>query len=168
MAFHQPPSGLGDEERALQVDGKDAFDVILGQVLKQGIALVAGVVDDYIDPAEALQRAGGDRFATRFCCHVIAIGDSPAARLANFRRDLFGKRYGGTLAPRVAAKVVDHNRRAAFGQQLGIGLAQPAGGAGDDGDPAGQVDIGYHVASPGIATRAERLSAIGRHVSSVK
>ena len=84
----------------------------------------AGVVDEDVEPAEALDRQGDG-----------VVRDALVGRIADYGRDVVGLE----VADGVGA-VGDDHARAALAQELGGGSADAAGGAGDDGDAAGEIE----------------------------
>jgi hypothetical protein len=69
--------------------------------------------------------------------HVVVVGHGLAARGPDLRHHLVGGRgRAGPAAVPGAAQVVDHHLGAAPGQLQGVGPAQAAAGAGDDGHAA--------------------------------
>jgi len=55
LAKHRTDGGLGDEEDALEVGGEDVVPVLLAHAHDERVAGDAGVVDDDIEAAEALE-----------------------------------------------------------------------------------------------------------------
>ena len=100
-----------------------------------------GVVDQHVDASEALDGAVDERLRARGGGHVVGVGDGPAAGGDDLGDDRVRRRGVGALAPDRAAEVVDHDRRAALGQQVRVGAADAAPGAGDDGDAPVEAEL---------------------------
>src|SRR5690606_12092497 len=66
---------------------------------------------------------------------VVGVGHRRAARAHDPGDGLGGRSFVGASALHRTAEVVDDHRRAASGEELGVGAADPAPRAGDDGDP---------------------------------
>jgi hypothetical protein len=94
---------------------------------------VAGVVDEHVDAAEALDRVGRDRGGGRGVGDVGAVGD----RLAAGGHDLVGDALGeahvaAAVAGEHVAEVVDDHLGATLGERQRVCAAEAAAGAGHD------------------------------------
>src|SRR5204863_2631632 len=110
---------------ALQVHLDDGVPVLFAEVGKALVAQDAGVVDEDVDAAEGLDRRLQDRLAAGDVRHVHHAGDCASAS---------GGDFGDDLLRGVGVHVVDDDGCAFAGEQAGIGTAQAAAGAGDDGN----------------------------------
>jgi hypothetical protein len=128
-------------EGARQVDLQHGLEQVGREIVKGTVAEDAGVVHDYVDPTERLDRPlhhRGPLFRRR---DAVVVGD----RLAPCSSDLLDHQVGRARAaatPRdVSADVVDHDARPAPRQLQRMGAAQAPAGAGHDGDVAVEAQL---------------------------
>src|SRR3546814_4308273 len=80
---HRAPrlgGGAQDAERRGYVDVEHCFELFVGLLLDHAVAGVAGVVDDDVEPAEAIERASDEAFAEIGGGDVADTGDGFAHR----------------------------------------------------------------------------------------
>ena len=126
-----PDRLAGAQERAAQVHGQHAVEVRARELLARPRDLDAGVVDEHVEPAEAL---GG---LADHAHDVVLVGDVAAdehvahallAHLAHARVDLLL----GVVRLLGLAQVVDRDVGAVLGEAHGDRLADPGAAAGDE------------------------------------
>ncbi|BBZ43809.1 hypothetical protein MPRM_10900 [Mycobacterium parmense] len=109
----------------------DGFEPVGRHVLEGRVPDDARVVDHDVDPSPRIQGGIDDRLSPLGTRHAVAVGD----RLATVAANLLGGGFGGAAASagtrHRAADVVDHDPRAARGEQQRVPLAQTASRAGD-------------------------------------
>ena len=121
LAVAQGSAGV---ERALEVDGKHAVEVLLGHLQQQLVAGDARVVDEDVDAAEVLADPAEGFLDERKIGHVAFVG-----RGADAEGLRFGDRFGRAL---VRAGVHDGDVGAVLGERDRDGRADAARTAGDD------------------------------------
>jgi hypothetical protein len=146
---HVVPRGVRDAEAAQHVHAVDEVPVLLAHLLEAGVAQDAGVVDDDVDALPRVERTLDD---LRPVLDRVVVGHGLAAG----GLDLLDHRVGRgrrLAAARVAAAQIVHDDLGAAGrEQQGMGAAEAVAGAGDDGDPVVEAQIG-HDGGP-LASRA--------------
>src|SRR3546814_2558489 len=87
-----------DAERRGYVDVEHCFELFVGLLLDHAVAGVAGVVDDDVEPAEAIERASDEAFAEIGGGDVADTGDGFAPgrldRRHGFQRRRFVEKIG--------------------------------------------------------------------------
>jgi hypothetical protein len=96
-----------------------------------------------VDGAEAVHRGLHDARAALGRHHRREARHRLAAGRPDLVDHLLRSRLVAALAVDAAAQVVDDHGRAAAGQLEGVRAAEAAAGAGDDGDPAVEADVGH-------------------------
>jgi hypothetical protein len=152
-------------EAPVEVDLQHQVELRLLELRERGVAQDAGVVDHDVDPAERVQGGLHDRLAALPGVHAVVVGDRLAARGDDLLDDGVGHLRALSAAVAAAAEVVDHDLRAAAGEQQRVAAAEAAAGAGDDGDTSVEVDLGHGVPpEPGVrAGRPSLPTARGAH-----
>ena len=124
---------LGAIGGSVEVHVDDEAEILRLHLGEAPVAEDAGIVDEDVDAAPA--RLGGLDHRD----HLVIVGDAAAVRYRLAARGLDlrdhrerGVRMAGAVAG--AAEIVDHHLRPAPRELEGIGTAQPAAGAGDDGN----------------------------------
>ena len=85
------PGGTGCVERTDRVDGEVAGEVVLVGFREAGPADDSRVVDEDVDPPEAVERDVDDGLSPRDIRDVAAIALRRAAGGGDFTNDLFGR-----------------------------------------------------------------------------
>ena len=126
---------LGDEECAAGIDVEHVVEVLGRDVCELLGGADAGVVDEDVDHAHLGLGVGDGGL------DAVGVGDVELddVRVAAGRLDLGAQRLQALDAARG-----QHDARAGVGQRACELRAQPAGGAGDEGHAAGQVDLHAH------------------------
>ncbi|MND54728.1 hypothetical protein D3C80_457920 [compost metagenome] len=107
----------------------DLLPVTVLHLVEGLVAQDAGVVDHYIDPAEAVQGlfdnalTVGDR---------VMVGHCRTTLFADLRHYPVGGRGAGAFAMGRTTQIVDHHPGTMPGKQQGMGAAQAAASAGDN------------------------------------
>jgi hypothetical protein len=121
-------------------DGVEDADVDLRQ---GSVDDVAGVVDHDVNPPELVHGRVDCPLAALDGGHVAGVGDRRSPR----RGDLAGYLLGGSrVVPGslgAAAEVVDDDLGTALAEQQRVGPADAASRAGDDRDPAAEIEGGH-------------------------
>src|SRR5439155_23599458 len=110
--------------------------LLLGHVDEHPVAQDAGVVDEDVEAAKALHGRVDQALGTLPVGHVVAVGDSLAARGADLFDHLAGGTGRRTAAVDLGSQVVDDDLGALAGILQGVAPADAATGAGDDDDAA--------------------------------
>ena len=116
------------------MDLHDQVPVLLGGVGEGLVAQDAGVADQDVDLAEIIQGGLEDVLAALDGRDVVGVGRGPAAGRDDVVDHLLRRAPVRARAVARSAQVVDDDRRAFLGEQLGVGLAQPVPCARNDGD----------------------------------
>lgn len=125
-ALHRRDAGEHAVIETLHIDAKDAIEILLGCVFEFADVRDAGVVDENVDAAFAGQLLK-DREDALHLRNVASVGGRAA--VADFARGLLGFR---------GIHVEDADDSAARGKALGNREADATGGAGNDGNFAGE------------------------------
>ncbi|MCY1430324.1 hypothetical protein D9M71_462690 [compost metagenome] len=140
MPLHDLVGRLGDVDGTLEVNIDERVENLVVDVLEGGVAQVTGVVDDDIDPAEAVQCRLHDAFAAGAGAHGVVVRDGLATGRSDFL-DYLVRHALGAAAPIKAAAQVVHDYGGAPGAELQrVGAAQAASGAGDYGNSVLEID----------------------------
>ena len=131
---HVRPCGPGGVERACDMDGQVALEVVRVGFREARPSDDAGVVDQDVEASELLHRRIDERLCTCGCRYVAGVGDRGSAS----RDDLGGdgrRRFGvSSNALHRAAEVVDDDACSSGGEQQRMGSPDAASRAGDDSD----------------------------------
>ena len=119
-------------ERALEVHGDDAVEVLLGHRHEHPVAQDAGVVDDDVEVAERLDGLVRPSPGTVEGGDAVGVGHRLATGGDDLVDDRLGGRGVGTAAVAGAAEVVDDDLGALGSEQQGVLAADAAPAAGDD------------------------------------
>ena len=123
-AAQRRPGRARHEEAAAQMDVEHRVEVLRCELLDVGVAHEAGVVDERVEAAEAIERRGHDRLGAGGRRDRLVARERAAAR---------GLDLAGHGARVLAREVVHDHRRAAARKLDGVGAAEPAARAGDHG-----------------------------------
>ena len=115
--------------------GLAAVPVGFGHVRQQVVGVPAGVVDEGVDAAEAIE-GGLD--------HVFAAGHGADVGVDVGRAAAGGSDFGFDLLAAVVVEVGEDDGHAVFGEGDGGVAADALGGAGDDGDAVFELVEGGH------------------------
>src|SRR5690606_36017006 len=107
------------------------------------VAQDAGVVDDDVDAAEVVDRGLDDRPAALGRGDRVVVGRGLTAGLADLLHGLVGHARARARAVGLPAEIVHDHLAAARGELQGVGLAEAAAGAGDDGHLAVEADVAH-------------------------
>ena len=127
---HMRQDGLGAEEGGFQVDRNRRVEIGFGEIVDASDQRDAGIVDKDIDRTEFAFYRSTIAVTAALLETSAARGDGAAADGGNLGGDALG--LGGAVA------IVDGDVGPGFGQSRRDGGANAAGGAGDEGNPAGQ------------------------------
>ena len=127
--LHHPAAGLGHPVAAVEVDVDDRAELLGRLVGGRHRGADAGVVDQHVDPAELRHRRVDERLALVGVGDVGGHGEHLAAGVPDQLRGLLEA---------VGPPGAEHHVGPGLGQPLRERDAEPAGGAGDDGDLAVQ------------------------------
>src|SRR4029450_2179211 len=134
LSLHHGGNGLGDQHRAGQVDVDDLGPFLVGEVveiLERDRLVVGGIVDQDVEPAEALHHV------VDHALHLVALGDVAGE---GGGADLVLLEAPRDALPLVLARGVDDGDVTALcSQRMADALAKPAIAAGDHGDCPFQV-----------------------------
>ena len=119
-------------ETALQVDGDHRVPVAFGHLVEDAVAQDAGVVDDAVDLAVAVESLLDDAAGGVEVGDALVVRGGASARGHDLVDDALGRRLVGAVAALGAAEVVHDHRRAVGGGEEGDVAADAAAGAGDD------------------------------------
>ena len=118
--------GLGGEagagEGALEVDGDHVVEFLFGHLEEGAVADDAGVVDQDVEAAEAVEGGLGELLGDRPVGHAAGDSRSGVANVAHHFSD------------QVRLGAVHHHLGAFGGERLGEAAAESTGGARHDGD----------------------------------
>src|SRR6185437_8116748 len=111
-------------------------EILERQLAEAFVAQDAGVVDEDIDPAPALNYALDYRRDLRRIGNVGRIGDGRAPGGLDFGDDFLGRRRSSGTSDAVdrAACIVDDHLCAARREAERVAAAEPVAGTGNDGD----------------------------------
>ncbi|MDF9816812.1 hypothetical protein M2266_006125 [Streptomyces sp. SPB162] len=130
------------------MDAQHRVPVVLFEVDEHPVAQEPGVVDEGVEPPERIDRGGDQGGGPCRGGDVVAVGDRFAAQRPNLVDDPLGRPRRAARAVEADPEVVDDDARALAREGEGVGAAEAAPRAGDDGDPP-RADFGSgHVSSP--------------------
>ena len=119
--------GAQDAEGRRDVDVDDGVPLLVGHPLDDVVPRVAGIVDDDVDAAEALDRGVHDALAEVRRGDIAVAGHRPAAELLDERDGLLRG---------LVVEVIDHDARAVAGEAQRHLAPDAPTRSGDDGDLA--------------------------------
>ena len=135
---HRPDRGTAHQIEPVQIDGDDAVPFRAGEPV-DGDAMVlrvhAGIVDENVEPAVAIERGRDGRFDRLLVAHIHREPE----RIGQLRRHGRGAR---------AVDIRHRNARAVPGIGARDRSADPVRGTGDESDLAFQIDL--HPAAAGF------------------
>ena len=82
--------GAADVERTLEMHASTEFELLLGHLMEQAVAQIAGVVDHGVDAAERVDRRLHDPLRALPGGDAVAVGDGAAAERLDLVDDLVG------------------------------------------------------------------------------
>ena len=124
---------LGHQERALEMHGQHGVEILGRELGQRLVAQDPGIVDQDVDPAEAVQRGlhhSGRALGRR---DRVAVRYSLSARRGDLTRGAPSRAAVGAAAGDRSAEVVHHDASAAGGEQPGMLKSEAAAGAGHYG-----------------------------------
>ncbi len=121
---------------AVHVDVHDDVPFFLGHVHEDPVAYDAGVVHEYVEVPERLDRGAHHVVATVPVRHVVGVGDRLAAHLLDLVHDPLSRCAVVARAVDRASEIVDHDLGAFAGKQERVLPTDPAARTGDDRNPA--------------------------------
>ncbi len=140
---HQREAFAHHVERALEVDGQHAFEIVVGDFGQGAPAHVAGAVDQHIDAAEGVEGGLDDGPGAFGRGDAVQAGNGLAPGGADFVHQGVSGAFVGRVAGHRDARVVDHDLRPARGEQQRIGPPEPAPAPGDHGDAIVEAQFGH-------------------------
>ena len=149
---HLRPRRLRRIPGALEMDIEHVVEVGLRKLRKRVQMERAGVVDQDVDAAEAVDGRLDRRVRVGAPRDVADGRDGRPAR----RRDQLDD-----LVRRLRRTVVDDDLRATPGQEQRMLAAEAATAAGDDRDPAVETELGAHAAGSSTSTRSHSAQNAG-------
>src|SRR4051794_20897258 len=145
---HPPAEALTRQERALQVEGDDRVEPVLGELLGGGAEGGAGAVDEHVDAAEPGDHVGDGEVD---CRRVGDVGGERGGRAARVPD------RGAHLAGALRVDVHDRDRRARLREAAGDRCAEPARAASDDRDAALEAE---EACDKSVGERCRRHAAV--------
>lgn len=123
-------SGLGAEERGLEIGVEGGVPGLLGSGTEFGFEEIGGVVDEDVEAVEVADGLIDEILDLGDVGEVGGNGDGALAELLDFVDGVAGFGFG--------AAVVDGDVGALGGEAEGYETSNAFGGAGDEGDAAGE------------------------------
>lgn len=130
LLAHPDGGGSGTGEGGAEVGGDDGVEVVVGHLPQHPVTQDACVGDHDVETAEGVDRAGHEAVRGLGGADCDGLGDGPAARLDD--------RLGGPFGD-LGVQIVDDDTGTGRCEGGGVGKAEAASTAGDDGDLASEV-----------------------------
>lgn len=146
---HEWKCGANHVKCAAQMHVEHRVKIVVAHVLERAATHRAGIVDQDVYPAEALEGGVDDGLAAFRCGHRIGDRYGLSTRRDDFVDNVLCGRGISAVAGDTATRIVDDDLRAPRCQQQRVFTAQSPAAAGDDGDP---------VVEPVLSTQAKGSS----------